>query len=102
MVINYGHREGLKPFNAIPKSLKTETHISDRLWPCDWFKDWTKQNFINPEPSVNQIIQTIKLGEKYREIFNHQACTGVFIMFTCKRLLWMIKAKRESWTDEYF
>ena len=33
---NYRHREGLKPFHVIPKPLKTETHVSDRLWLCDW------------------------------------------------------------------
>lgn len=30
-VNNYRHRQGLKPFHVIPKPLKTETHISDRL-----------------------------------------------------------------------
>ena len=29
---NYRHRAGLKSFHVIPRSLKTETHISDRLW----------------------------------------------------------------------
>ncbi len=28
---NYRHREGLKPLHVIPKPLKLETHISDRL-----------------------------------------------------------------------
>ncbi|CAF5155355.1 unnamed protein product, partial [Rotaria sp. Silwood1] len=32
-------REGLKPFHVIPRPLKTETHISDTLWFCDWLKD---------------------------------------------------------------
>jgi len=32
---NYRHREGLKSFHVIPKPLKSETHISDRLWLCD-------------------------------------------------------------------
>ena len=32
---NYRHREGLKPFHVIPKPLKAETHMSDRLWMCD-------------------------------------------------------------------
>jgi hypothetical protein len=32
----------------------------------------------------------------------HQACIGVFIIFTCKRLLWVIKDKGESWTGQYF
>jgi hypothetical protein len=30
-VDNYRHREGLKAFHVIPRPLKTETHISDRL-----------------------------------------------------------------------
>ena len=33
---NYRHRMGLKPFHVIQKPLKTETHISDGLWLCDW------------------------------------------------------------------
>ncbi|CAF3578300.1 unnamed protein product [Rotaria sp. Silwood1] len=32
----------------------------------------------------------------------HQACIGVFVMFTCKGLLWVIKDKGESWTGQYF
>ena len=48
---NYRHREGLKPFHAIPKPLKTETHISDRLWLCDWLKDWTKEDFLHLAPA---------------------------------------------------
>ena len=30
-VNNYRHRGGTKPFHDIPKPLKSETHISDRL-----------------------------------------------------------------------
>jgi hypothetical protein len=32
----------------------------------------------------------------------NQSCIGVFIMFTCKRLLWVIKDKGESWISQYF
>ncbi|CAF2966113.1 unnamed protein product [Rotaria sp. Silwood2] len=32
----------------------------------------------------------------------NQICIGIFIMFPCKRLLWVIKDKDESWTGEYF
>lgn len=32
----------------------------------------------------------------------HQACIGVFVMFTCKRLFWVIKDKRKFWTGQYF
>ena len=49
--INYRHREGLKPSHVIPKPLKTETHISDRLWLCDWLKNWTKEDFLHLAPA---------------------------------------------------
>ena len=32
----------------------------------------------------------------------NQSCVVVFIMFTCKRLLWIIKDKGESWAGQYF
>jgi hypothetical protein len=44
---NYRHRMGLKPFHVIQKSLKTETRISDRLWLCDWLKNWTQEDFLH-------------------------------------------------------
>ena len=31
-----------------------------------------------------------------------QACIGVFVMLTTKRLLWVINDKGESWTGQYF
>ena len=39
IVNNYRHREGLKPVHVIPKPLKFESHLSNRLWLCDWLKD---------------------------------------------------------------
>ena len=32
----------------------------------------------------------------------NQSGIGVFIIFTCQRLLWVTKDKGEFWTDEYF
>ena len=117
---NYRHREGLKPFHVIPKPLKTETHISDRLWLCDWLKDWTKEDFLHLAPADEfyvwivrrpnyqndriwaRRVEDIEDDKRYREMVKHQTCIGIFIMFTCKRLLWVIKDKGESWTGEYF
>ncbi|CAF1018877.1 unnamed protein product [Didymodactylos carnosus] len=57
---NYRHREGLKPFHVIPKPLKTETHISDRLWLCDWLRDWTQEDFLHLAPSDEFYVWTIR------------------------------------------
>ncbi|CAF2061395.1 unnamed protein product [Rotaria magnacalcarata] len=35
----YVTRRRIKPFHVISKPLKSETHISDRLWLCDWLND---------------------------------------------------------------
>ncbi|CAF3163083.1 unnamed protein product [Rotaria sp. Silwood2] len=32
----------------------------------------------------------------------HQPCIEIFIMFTAKKLLWVIKDKDESWISQYF
>lgn len=32
----------------------------------------------------------------------NQSCIGICIIFTCKRLFWVIKNKGESWTGQYF
>jgi hypothetical protein len=114
---NYRHREGLKPFHVIPKPLKTETHISDRLWFCDWLRDWSREDFLHLAPSDEFYVWTIRRpnyqndriwaqsiedDERYREMVKNQACIGIFIIFTAKKLHWVVKEKGESWTGQYF
>jgi hypothetical protein len=48
---NYRHREGLKPFHVILKPLKAETHISDRLWLCNWLSGRTQEDLLHLAPS---------------------------------------------------
>ena len=57
---NYRHREGLKPFHVIPRPLKTETHISDRLWLCDWLTDWNEEDFLHPASSDEFHVRVIR------------------------------------------
>jgi len=65
---NYHHRKGLKSFHVIPKPLK-----SDRLWLCNWLKDWTEEDFLHLAPSdeffgsglfIDQIIRIIEFWQK--------------------------------------
>jgi hypothetical protein len=119
-VDNYRRREGLKPFHVISRPLKSETHISDRLWLCDWLKDWTEEDFLHLAPSDEFYVWTVRKpnyqndriwaksvediedDERYREIVKNQACIGIFIIFTAKKMHWVIKDKGESWTGQYF
>ncbi len=43
--------EGLKPFHVTAKPLKTQTHIEDRLWLCEWLSEWDASGFIHLAPS---------------------------------------------------
>ncbi|CAF3724849.1 unnamed protein product [Rotaria socialis] len=105
-------------FNNELKS--TLEQIQNRLWLCDWLKDWTVEDFLHLAPSGEfyvwtarrpnyqndriwaRSIEDIEKDQRYREMAKNQSCIGIFIVFTCKRLLWVIKDKGESWTDQYF
>ena len=47
-------------------------------------------------------VEDLEDDERYREMVKNQACIGIFIIFTAKKLHWVIKDKGESWTGQYF
>ena len=47
-------------------------------------------------------IEDIEDDGRYREMVKNQACIGIFVIFTAKRLHWVIKEKGESSTGSYF
>ena len=105
---------------SIPKPLKSEMHLSNRLWLCDWLKYWTEEDFLHLAPPDESFVwfirrpnyqndriwaksvDDIEEDERYREMVKNQACIGIFVIFTAKRLHWVIKDKGESWTGQYF
>jgi hypothetical protein len=111
---------GQSIITVIPKPLKTETHISDRLWLCDWLKDWNEEDFLHLAPSDEfyvwvvrrpnyqndriwaKSIDDVEEDERYREMVKNQVCIGIFVIFTAKKLHWVIKDKGESWNGQYF
>jgi len=116
----YRQREGLKPFHVIAKPLKTQTHIDDRLWLCDFLSDWTEEDFLHLAPSDEFFVYAIRKpnlqndrvwakdvddvaeDERYREIVRNPTCIGIFVLFTAKKLMWIMKEKGESWDGGYF
>lgn len=116
----YRHREDLKAFHVIAKPLKTQTHVEDRLWLCDWLSEWTEEDFLHLAPSDEFFVYAIRKpnfqndrvwakdvndiaeDERYREIVRNPTCIGIFVMFTAKKMLWVLKEKGESWDGGYF
>jgi len=119
-ISRYRTREGLKPFHVVARPLKTQTHIEDRLWFCDWLSDWTEEDFLHLAPSDEFFVYAVRKpnfqndriwakdvddiaeDERYREIVRNPTCIGIFICFTAKKLLWILKEKGERWDGDYF
>ena len=72
--------------------------LDDRKFlPSDKFYIWT---VCRPNCRNDRIwTKNIEENQRYREMEKNQSCIGVLIMFTCQRLLYVIK---ESLTGEYF
>lgn len=116
----YRIRVGLKAFHVTSKPLKTETHIQDRLWLAHWLKNWNEEDFLHLAPSDEFFIWSIRKpnfqndriwsenvsdiedSEHYRQIVRTPACIGLFVMFTARKMMWVIKERGESWDGVYF
>jgi hypothetical protein len=116
----YRQREGLKAFHVIARPLKTQTHMEDRMWLCDWLSEWTEEDFLHLAPSDEFFVYAIRKpnfqkdriwakdmddiaeDQRYREIVRNPTCMGIFVLFTAKKLLWVLKEKGESWDGGYF
>ncbi len=108
------HRQGLKPFHVIAKPLKTNTHIEDRKWLANFVADWTEEDFLHVAPSDEfyiyvvrkpnhqndriwaKSVEDISDDERYREMVQNARCIGLFVMFTAKKLLWVLKEHGQS------
>lgn len=119
-ISRYRNRDGLKPFHVINRPLKTQTHIEDRLWLCDWLSEWDEEDFLHLAPSDEFFVYAIRKAnsqndiiwaksvddipehERYREIVRNPTCIGIFVLFTAKKLMWVMKEKGESWDGAYF
>ena len=118
-VLRYRAKEGLKAFHVIAKPLKTDTHIADRLWLCDWLSDWDQNDFLHLAPDEFFVwcvrkpnhqnervwakkIEAIEASQRYREMVRNQTCVGIFVMFTVKKLMFVVKEQGQSWDGEYF
>jgi hypothetical protein len=73
------------------------------LAPSDEFFVWAvrKPNHQNDRIWAKSIEDT-EDDQRYRELARNQACVGIFVIFTVKKLLWIIKNKGESWDGNYF
>jgi len=119
-VRRFRFNSGIHPFRVIAKPLKTETHISDRLWLASEMSSMDEADFLSFAFSDEFFVYAIRKPnhqndwvwstsleeipdhEHYRQMVAHPVCIGLFVMFTAKRMMWVIKEKGQSWTGDYF
>lgn len=119
-IFHFLHSIGAKPFHQIPAPKLSERNVDDRIWFCDFLDDWDEDDFLFLAPSDEFFIyeerrpnfqndrvwalrnEDIAEELKIREKSKHPKCIGIFLMFTAKRLMWVVKEKGESWNGQYF
>ncbi|CAH1796019.1 unnamed protein product [Owenia fusiformis] len=108
LVHNYRVREGLKAWHIIPRPLKNESQKADRLWFINFLRDWDEDDFLHLAPSDEFFVYTIRKPNHQndrvwakrrddcsdllvREQLAWPQCIGIFLLFTAKKMMWIIK-----------
>ena len=107
-------------YNVLKKPYKTLQQKENRLWSSEYLENWTEDDFHHfvcsdeffvwvcrkPNSQNDRIwatsIQEIEDDEHYREMVVRPSCIGVFICFSIKKMMWVIKEDNETWNGEYF
>ena len=118
------HRElkrmGLKPFHVVRKPLLSEGARENRRWFANFLQEWDEDDALHLAPSDEFYVYAIRRpnhqndrvwalstkdiddDERFRGLPQAPACIGIFVIFTAKSLLWVIKEDGAKWNGEYF
>lgn len=113
------HRQGFVPFKpfrvllfrAATIALRNELDVYCLEWPlCQWkrlsfadeFYVWASRRpnaqnhrvWARSRQEVADILATPALA--------HPICVGIFLLFTAKNMVWVVKEQGDSWTGNYF
>ncbi len=94
-------------------------NVDNRLWFVNYLSKWDIEDFMNLAPSdeffINQSrrpnyqndrIWTIDIDDipehvKVRQHSKDPACIGIFLLFTAKKMLWVVKDQVQKWSGDY-
>ena len=112
--------QGATPFHQTTAPKLSEKNVSDRLWFCEYLSEWNIEDFLFLAPSdefyiyesrranfQNDRVWAMNIDDipnelKIREIGRSTKCVGVFLCFTAKRMMWVVKDHGQSWNGVYF
>ena len=115
----YRKAQKLKKFVVKARPLKTIKNVEDRITFCKSLKKWKDTDFLHVVPSDEFMIYSIRKPNKQNDIIwahsreeldgmdyeglpRHPTCVGVFLMFSVKKMIWVVKEKGQTWNGEYF
>ena len=98
----------------------SELNRENRLSLCEYLRDWDEDDFLHLCPSdeffvyaerkpnhQNDRVWALSLNdipyeERVKGKTKHPNCIGIFICFSAKKMMWVLKEKGESWNGDYF
>ena len=119
-VYRFLRSEKAKAFHIVTKPKITERGSKNRLQFCEFMRDWDENDFLHLAPSDEFFfyaerksnfqndriwvysLEDIPRDDRIRQKSKYPTCIGIFIIFTARRMAWVIKEKGESWNGDYF
>ncbi len=107
-----------KPFHQIPSPLISIENVDDRLWFVNYLSEWDIEDFIHLAHSdeifiyesrrpnyQNDWIWAIDINDipenvKVRQSSKHPACIVIFLLFTAKKMLCVVKDQGQKWSGK--
>lgn len=112
--------EKANAFHIVTKPRISERSRENRLQFCDFLGNWDENDFLHLAPSDEFFVycerksnfqndriwayslEDIPKDDRIRQKSKYPTCIGIFIVFTARRMSWVIKEKGESWNGVYF
>ena len=70
-------------------------------WVMNFFYITGRPNFQN-DRIWSLTPDEITDEEHHRELIKGTECVGVFVLFTARQMIWVIKLREQSWDGDYF
>ena len=113
-------RMEMKPFKRQAKPMKSDLNRENRLFFCDFLREWDEDDFLHLAPCDEFFIYSVRKpnsqndrlwarslddldeSERFAMVPQKPDCIGIFILFTACSMMWVVKEDGQSWTGEYF
>ena len=119
-VYRFLKEEKARDFHVVSSPKITKLNRENRLSFCDYLRNWDENDFLHLAPSDEFFVyaerkpnhqndriwalslEDIAYEDRVKGKSKYPKCIGIFLCFTAKKMMWVIKEKGESWDGTYF